>query len=87
MLFTVVNYFPTLEEEVPHNKIELAKKAAAESQDAGGDDDSESDSENFITAITNFCWTSLPVNEHHYVRDFGLYSCPPENKSTPPPKV
>lgn len=94
MLFTIFQYVVLTEEEVPHRKIELSKKAKSDT-DSGGNDDNYTDEENASSndnSIKGFCENiSLDFyysgSLYHYHTKAIFYSRLTESVATPPPKI
>ena len=92
MLFTVVQYFPSLEEETPGHRVEMAKKMKqTEPSDGDGDntdgddnDDTESDFDYFFSSNYTYFFTSQKVA---FSPGNFLYRHLACNIHTPPPKI
>lgn len=94
MIFTVIQYFPLLEEETPGHKIELAKKMQ-QNDSMGGDGeqaDDDCDSDDDAARDLNLSYTatySTPSsnNNSKFARGNTLYKYQLGNIHTPPPKI
>jgi hypothetical protein len=84
MIFTVVNYLPLIE-EVSSKKIELAKKAAENSDEDGGDGP-EDDSEDFCHVTDPFQFRIIAGINEPFRNEFAPYPGEPVDKSIPPPR-
>lgn len=92
MIFTVVQYFPSLEEETPGHRVEMAKKMKpSDSTDGDSDtsndddnDDTESDFDYFLSSTYTHFFTSQKVA---FSPGNFLYRHQISNIHTPPPKI
>jgi hypothetical protein len=90
MIFSVIQYLPIIEEEVPCHKIELSK--SANSPDTGGGTDSESDgdtdplSDSFLSDLFLTSNTAGGSSSYFNTSDFN-YSYQLNSIQSPPPKA
>ena len=87
MISTVISYFPLVEEEVPHSKIELSKKADNENNDNDCDDESELEKGDAVDRREHIDWADLSGTLYLHVNSFRHYVCLPDDDCTPPPRV
>ncbi len=87
MLYTIFQYIPILEEEVPHNNTELAKKGSED--DASGNDGDEKDSygDDAINHYMNFNFTHLYSHSNSYPCNKDDYNSFFQKINIPPPKA
>ena len=86
MLFTVINYLPLLEEEVPHaNKAPLKK---GENKEGSGEPDDDMDPEQEISSVLSgaLCWAHPRFTSHVYENCFHHYDYLLDGTCTPPPE-
>jgi hypothetical protein len=88
MLFTVVNYIPTLNEETAQKKIELAKKnQGEESTDSDSEDETETDSENLFRNEGHIILSEPDTYSIAHYQYTLHYKGHLNDLSTPPPKI
>ncbi|MBL7911919.1 MAG: hypothetical protein JNJ41_12750 [Bacteroidia bacterium] len=86
MLYTIFQYIPILEEEVPHNNTELAKKGT-EDDTSGNDDETDSDADDAINHYVNFNFTDLYSKTNSYTSNKDDYNSFFQKINIPPPKA
>jgi hypothetical protein len=92
MLFTVFQYLPILEEEVPGHRTELVKKVKENDKTGSDDSNDVEDSDNddikteMISNITGHYAFSQESKDNFYIK-IPLYKSLISTINTPPPKA
>lgn len=87
MIYTVFQYVPILEEEVPHNNTELAKKGTEDDTSGNGSDETDADGDDAIYDHFNFGLTDLYSKTHTYPTNKENYTSFFQKINIPPPKA